>query len=530
MSLSASVVVPFVAFARDAQPANILCIVCEDASATYFGCYGDALGVTPVIDGLAREGVRYSNFYTVMGVSAPSRYALITGMYPSAMGTNNMRTRGGADAYPKGLVPYDAVPPAGVKCYPEYIRTNGYYCTNNAKTDYQFSVPLTAWDECGAGAHWKNAPEGMPFFSVFNLNVTHESFVWKNRNKPLAVSPADVPVPPYFPDTPAVREDIARVYSNLSIMDGQVAQMLGELEEAGKLENTIVVFYSDNGGPLLRQKRTVYESGLRVPLIIRYPDGREAGTTDDRMCSFVDIPATMMSLLGIMPPDYMHGRAFAGIYAAPEREYVYGAADRCDEFVDKIGAVRDRRYLYIRNHMPEEAGYKDVAFRRQMPMMKDVLERRASGRLDSVQAAYFNSPRPVEEFYDVDADPHNIRNLIGDPAYAAEIERLRGAYGQWLHDYGGMWFWPEQRLSEFFQPGGMQRVVQKPIIVVRDNEVSVFCPTEGASIAYRVNGRGLSPKHWMLYCGPVELRPGDTLEAVGARAGYRQSDKEEVRL
>ena len=516
--------------AQDDRP-NILCIVCEDTSAPYFDCYGGGMGVTPIINGLAEEGVRYSNFYTTMGVSAPSRHALITGMYPSATGGNNMRTRGGADAYPKDLIPYDVVLPAGVKCYTEYLRANGYYCINNAKTDYQFASPLTAWDECGNNAHWKNAPEGMPFFAIFNLNVTHESYVWKNAKKPLTVDPAKVPVPPYFPDTEAVRQDIARVYSNMAIMDQQVGEKIDEVRQAGKLGNTIVIFYSDNGGPLLRQKRSIYEAGLHVPLIIRYPDGRGAGTTDDRMCSFVDIPATMMSLLGIMPPDYMHGKAFAGEYEAPARQYVYGALDRCDEFVDKIGAIRDDRYLYIRNYMTESPGYKDVAFRRKMPMMMDILEKRDAGELDDVQMSYFVAPRPLEEFYDVASDPHNINNLINDPAYREEIDRMRDSYDQWIHDYNEMWFWPEQQLSEFFQPGGVQRVADKPVFVADDNgKVSIYCPLEGASIAYKVNGKGFSPKHWMLYTGPFECKPGDKIEAVAVRVGYKQSPTVEMVL
>ena len=522
-SLSVLLLAAGSAFAQDDRP-NILCLVCEDTSLPYFGCFGGELDVTPTIGELAREGVRYTNFYTVHGVSAPSRHALITGMYPSATGANNMRTRGASEYFPKWVKQYDVVLPEGVKCYTEYLRAQGYYCTNNVKTDYQFASPLTAWDECSKNAHWKHAPEGMPFFAIFNFTVSHESFVWKNADKPLTVDPKKVPVPPYFPDTEIVRRDIARVYSNLQLVDQLVAEKLQELRDAGKLDNTIVIFYSDNGGPLLRQKRTVYEAGLHVPLIIRYPDGKGAGTTDDRMCSFVDIPPTMMSLLGIMPPSYMHGKAFAGAYPAPAREYIYGAADRCDEFVDKIGTVRDKRYQYIRNYMPEIPGYMDAAFRRQMPLMLDILKERDAGRLNEIQMSYFTAPRPKEEFYDVQNDPHNLNNLIDDPAYQSEIARLRAAYEQWLHEYNSMWFWSEVEISEYMQPGGVKRVAEKPVFVVEAGRVSIFSPTPGASIAYRINGQGYSPKHWMLYTGPVKLNPGDKLEAVSARAGYTQSE------
>jgi len=508
----------------DGKPMNILCLVCEDTSTPYFGCYGDKLAVTPTIDRLAKEGVRYTNFYDVIGVSAPSRVALITGLYPTAIGGNNMRNWGSApENYPDGIAPYEMVPPAGVKCYPEYLRAAGYYCTNNAKTDYQFIPPLTAWDECSGKAHWKNAPEGMPFFAIFNIEVSHESYVWVNRNKPLTVNPKDVPVPPYFPDTDTVRRDIARVYSNLRLADEFVAARLRELDESGKADNTIVVFYADNGGPLLRQKRTVYEAGLHVPLIIRYPKGWKAGTVEERMCSFVDIPATMMSLLGVHPPGYMHGKAFAGKYEAAPREYVYAAQDRCDKYYDKVGAVRDRRFLYIRNYMPEIAGYLDAGYRRQMPLMLDILRERDAGRLNKVQMDYFKAPRPVEEFFDVENDPHTIKNLINDKRYAADIDRLRKAHEEWVHDYNDLWMLPEQELREYMMPGGVQRVVEAPVAVPGGNAtegtVSLFCATEGASIAYRIN----DSKRWLLYTGPVKLNDGEDIEAVGVRAGYKNS-------
>jgi len=507
------------------KPMNILCLVCEDTSAPYFGCYGDKLAVTPTIDQLAREGVRYTNFYDVIGVSAPSRVALITGLYPTAIGANNMRAWGSApENYPEGILPYEVTPPAGVKCYPEYLRAKGYYCTNNSKTDYQFIPPLTAWDECNGRAHWKNAPEGMPFFAIFNIEVSHESYVWVNRNKPLTVDPKDVPVPPYFPDTDTVRRDIARVYSNLRLADQQIEQRINELKEAGKLDNTIIIFYSDNGGPLLRQKRTVYEAGIHVPLIIRYPDGMGAGTVCDRICSFVDIPATVMSLLGIRPPGYMHGKAFAGEYEAASREYAYAAQDRCDVYYDKAGAVRDRRFLYIRNYMPEIAGYLDAGYRRQMPLMMDILKERDAGRLNRVQMDYFKAPRPIEEFFDVDNDPHTIKNLINDKRYQTDIDRLRKAHNQWVQEYNDLWFLPEKELRAYMMPGGVQKAVEPPVMVSGKDGTTIFCATEGASIAYRINGKGFTPQHWMLYIEPVALKKGDTLEAVAVRAGYKPSE------
>lgn len=153
---------------------NILCIVCEDIG-PYIGCFGDPMqGNTPNLDKFSEGSIRYTRMFSSLGVSAPSRFSLITGMYPSSCGANNMRTQM-AKSKPEGITPYSVVTPEGVRCYTEYMREAGYYCTNNSKTDYQFAAPLSAWDENGAKAHWCHCPDGMPFFSIFNLNVTHES-------------------------------------------------------------------------------------------------------------------------------------------------------------------------------------------------------------------------------------------------------------------------------------------------------------------------------------------------------------------
>jgi arylsulfatase A-like enzyme len=521
--LSAGLFLPLAGFAQHTNQPNIICLVCEDIS-PYIGCYGDEVAVTPNIDRLATEGVRYSNFYTTMGVSSPSRAGLITGMYPSAIGANYMRTMNQQQYLPEGIVSYEVIPPTGVKCYTEYLREAGYYCTNNSKTDFQFTSPLTTWDENGGDAHWKNTPEGKPFFSIFNFMVTHESQVWARANQPVTVDVKDIVIPPYFPDNEVVRRDMAVMYSNIEVMDQQVQEVIDELAKAGLLENTIIVWYSDNGGPLPRQKRSVYNSGLQVPLIIRYPDQKDRGTVDEQMCSFVDIPATMLSLVGIRPPEYMHGKAFAGKYEAPHRQYIYGAKDRCDEMVDKIGTVRDKKYQYIRNYMPEISGYRDLIFRKSMPMMQNMLELRDKVELNEVQMAWFKVPRPMEEFYDVENDPHNINNLIDDPGFREDIDRLRGVYEQWIHDYNSLWMLSEKEMMQMFMPEGKQQVVEKPVIIQQDNRVQIFCPTEGSSIAYQVNGKGYNEKHWLLYTGPVKLKSGDKIEAIATRAGYKQSE------
>lgn len=509
--------------ARSSGPArrrNILCIVCEDISPR-LGSYGDSLALTPVLDRLAREGLRFARMFSSSGVCAPSRAALITGMYASAIGANNMRT---SSADRVGLVSYEAVPPPAVRPFPEYLRAAGYYTTNNAKTDYQFQPPLTAWDENGREAHWKNRPEGMPFLSVFNLETTHESQVWDRANDPVVVPPERVILPPYYPDTPTIRRDVARVYSNVAIMDRQVGELLAEVEAAGLADDTIVVFYSDNGGPLPRGKREVLDSGLHVPFIIRFPDRSHAGAVVSDLVAFVDVPATILSLAGVPVPKHLHGRPFWGDQKAPPRQYVFAARDRMDERVDHVRAARDRRFLYLRNYRTDLPRYQDIDYRRQMAAMRDILRLRDEGRLDKVQSLWFEPTKPGEELYDTEADPHEVRDLSGDPAYRAHLERLRAALDGWLRETGDRPGRPEAELLEELWPGGVQPRTVAPAIAGHDGRIVIDSPTPGSAVAYQVDGRGLRPDHWRLYTGPFDARSGAVVTAAANRVGWAPSE------
>jgi len=498
---------------------NVLCVTCEDIS-PLLGSYGDRVALTPVLDRFARAGVRFTRMFSSSGVCAPSRAALITGMYASAIGANNMRT---SSADRVGLPNYEAVPPPAVRPFAEYLRAAGYYTTNNAKADYQFTSPLTAWDENGRDAHWKNRPEGMPFFSVFNLETTHESQVWDRANDPVVVPPERVILPPYYPDTPAVRRDVARVYSNVAVMDRQVGELLAELDEAGLADDTIVVFYSDNGGPLPRGKRELLDSGLQVPFMIRFPDGSHAGTVVDDLVAFVDVPATILSLAGVPVPRHMLGRPFWGDQKAPARDFVFAARDRMDERVDHVRAVRDRRFKYIRNYRPDLPRYQDIDFRRQMVAMQDILRLRDEGKLDPVQSLWFEPTKPEEELYDTEADPHEVRDLSGDPTYRAHLERLRAALEGWLREIGDRPGRPEAELLEELWPGRIQPKTAAPAIAWHDGRVTLECPTEGSAIAYQVDGRGLRPGHWLLYARPFAARSGAVVTAVANRVGFAAS-------
>ncbi len=512
-------------FAADNRP-NILCITCEDIS-MIVGCFGDKVAVTPNLDKFSESAVRLSQMHTTVGVSAPSRFALMTGLYPSAMGANYMRTMCERIAeMPDGVLPYNVILPDEAKCYSEYLREVGYYCTNNNKEDYQFNVPKSAWDDTSTQAHYKNRPEGAPFYAVFNLFVTHESQTWSRTNEPLSVDPADVEVPAYYPDNDIVRHDIAVAYSNVTEMDRQFQVLVDELEASGEMDNTIIIWYSDNGGPLPRQKRAIYESGTHVPFMISFPDGYRAGEMDDRLSMFVDIPATVLSLAGVKTPKHMHGQALFGEYEASKpREYFYAARDRMDECYDKQGAVSDGRLRYIRNYNPEQPNYIPVAYRTQMPLMQNLLELNAKGELNAAQSQWFSSERPTEELYDDVKDPHSVNNLINDPAYAADIERLRAEFDNWVAKYNQRWLLSENESRDLMLPNIEQPQLAAVEIKQAGSKVKISTNEAGASIVYRINGEGPSKKGWHLYTAPIKnIEAGATITALATRAGYTDSE------
>jgi uncharacterized sulfatase len=498
-----------------AERPNILWISIEDYSPT-LGCYGDTYAVSPNIDKLASQGCRYTHVFTHAGVCAPSRSGIITGMYPTSMGTHFMRCQG--------------VPPAYVKCFPEYLRAVGYYCTNDNKTDYNFPPPLTAWDESSQRAHWRNRPtKETPFFAVINFTQTHESQIRlpaaqaEARRRTLAPhelhDPAKAPLPPYYPDTPVVRRDVANYYDNLTFTDKLIGQTLKELEDDGLAENTIVFFWGDHGWGMPRGKRWIYDSGTRVPLIVRWPGKLQPGSVKDELVAFVDLAPTVLSLAGVQIPKHMQGRAFLGEQTGPQREYVYGARDRMDETLDIIRGVRDKRFHYIRNYRPDLPYAQDIAYMNEMPTMKEWRRLAAAGELKGPQAIFFQPTKPVEELYDTQADPHEVHNLVGDQQYSAELKRLRAAHEKWREETGDLGLIPEAELNEQRRPGGKWSVAADPEISTGGGMATIRCATEGASIAYRLGESG----RWLLYSAPFAVAKGQTVQAQACRLGFRDS-------
>jgi N-sulfoglucosamine sulfohydrolase len=528
------------------QP-NILWISLEDTSPR-FGCYGDQVARTPNIDRLARQGCIFPNAFSVAGVCAPSRAAIITGMYPTSIGAHHMRTSHTSADAPTLPTPYDCCPPPHVKCFTEYLRAAGYYCTNNVKTDYQFAPPRTAWDELSTTGHWRHRAPGQPFFAVFNPTVTHESGMWpEKRNGSLRTDPDRVELPPYLPDTPAGRQALAQHYDNLETADARVGELLDQLDADGLADNTIVFLWSDHGEGLPRGKRWPYDAGIRIPLIVRWPGTLSGGISNQRLVSLIDLAPTMLSLAGAVRPTHLQGRPFLGEESKP-RDYVFASRDRHDEAYDRVRAVRDRRYKLIRHYEPQRPYLPWIPYRNKHPVMQELWRRYAADTLEGAENLLFQWPRPPEELYDTQADPFEMVNLADDADYAPIRVRLQRALGSWIEEVGDLGAISESEMVRGWYPDGKQPVTAAPVVSFYDPErdglevadsrpialrspalAQLQCSTQGASIAYTFDAG--DDVHWSLYSEPLRLRPKtQTLRARAIRIGYQESDELETRL
>lgn len=427
---------------EDLPPPNILWLTSEDNS-PLAGCYGDEFATTPNMDKMAKNGFLYTHAYANVPVCAPARNTILTGIYASSGGHQHMRSY------------YDKSGEVGF--YPRMLRESGYYCTNNVKEDYNINPDQNEdiWDESSNQAHYKNRPEGKPFFAVFNSTISHESSIHTSiLNEELRHSPEEVPLPPYHPDTPEMRHDWAQYYDKIEDMDTWLGEKLQELEESGEAENTIVFYYGDHGGVLARSKRYVYETGTRVPLIVHIPEkykhlypAEKPGDQVNRLVSFVDLVPTLLSLIGTEIPDYMQGEAFLGNQKTEDPEYVYMLRGRMDERYDMSRSIRDQKYRYIKNYMPYRVYGQFLEYLWRAPSIQSWEAAYKAGELNETQSIFWNT-KPPEELYDTENDPWEVNNLAEDPAYQEVLDRMRGATRDWMIEIKDTGFIPEAELID----------------------------------------------------------------------------------
>jgi hypothetical protein len=381
--------------------------------------------------------------------------------------------------------------------------------------------------------------------------ITHESQLF-NRKDSLTVNPDEVQVPPYLPDTKTVRQGIARFFTNIEMMDKQVGELISMLKADGLYDNTIIFFYSDHGGALPGMKRELLERGTHIPFIIRFPGAINKGTTNDALISAVDFAPTILSLAGIKIPAHLQGKAFLGTQkATTPRQYVFAARDRMDSEYDRVRMVRDKRYRYLYTYMPEKPFYQNIEYRLAVPMMKEILKLKEDEKLDCIQLSWFKT-KPVEELFDVEADPNEARNLAADAKSKTKLQELRAAFQNWTKRVGDMGGIPEKEMIKQMWNGKDEPpATATPTITTTVTGVKLSCATKGASIGYRLvkesekettqlhtvtswdgsivmsakvkNGQQLpAPPVWQVYDGEViKLNEGDTLQVNAMRIGYK---------
>jgi N-sulfoglucosamine sulfohydrolase len=416
---------------------NILWLSLEDIT-PMMGCYGDKYARTPVFDGLAAEGIRYSKAHSIAPVCSVSRSSIITGMYPTSLGTHHHRSNVGR-------------PPAFVKMLPNLMREAGYYTSNNSKKDY--NIGGDRWHESSGRAHWRNRPDkGQPFFAVFNYGACHSSITKisegvivgqrLNRLQPEDFhDPAGAPIPPYHPDVPEFRKAWSRYYDAVTQVDYQAGELIAQLKEDGLWENTIVFVWADHGVGMPRGKHNAWEQGTHVPLIARFPKKYQhlapakPGSAIDGLVTLMDLGPSTLALAGLETPVWMHGRPLLcknGESEIKYREYIIGMRDRLDSRYEMVRTVRDQRFRYQRNYYPHLPFKPHEDFEFNAPVLKKWVELAKQGKLTGPQAMLNLRFKPIEELYDSENDPHMIHNVIDDPQYADVVKRMRGQLRDWM--------------------------------------------------------------------------------------------------
>lgn len=534
---------------------NILWISTHDINPD-LGCYrglwpGAEAASTPHLDAFAAEGVRFDRAFATTPVCGPSRSAVMTGCFPTAIGTHHMRSK--------------AVPPPEVRLLPEYLRGSGYYVTNNVFTDFQVPVPGTAFDDCSPTAHWRNRPDPeQPFFAMFHGMATHESQIYLEEDEFAARTaslreaarhrPEDVPLPPYHPDDAVFRTSWARYHNLISVMDLQVGNLLAQLEEDGLAEDTVVMFWSDHGAGFPRAKRWATEAGLRVPLLMRWPGRIPAGHSRPDVVHLADIAPTVLELAGVPVPEHMQMRPLLTADGADVVHHglAFGGRDRMDEQRDSSRTVRDARYRYIRHRHPDRSPFQWQHFAEKFSTWQDLRVRvnaearqRAAGhpqdQLTALQRAVTGPYKPSEELYDLETDPHETTNLAADPHHATVLEHLSGALDSWLAEVGDLGEVPEEELIARWRPEGAIPRSAPPQVTETGDGFSVAGAEPGTLVAWTADPPPAHPpqltlqeeingdpepdgRTWNIHDGPLPHAPHPRWVRAW-RLGHRGSDE-----
>ncbi len=539
---------------------NILWITTHDINphlSCYRGVYpGAEYFSTPHLDKLANEGVRFDRAFATAPVCSPSRSSIITGRYPTSIGTMHHRTK--------------AVPPPEVKLLPEYFRAAGYYTTVNMMLDAQLAAPAPAFDDVLPTAHWRGRPSaGTPFFSAIHLHTTHESQIYLDDDAFARATP-DVaeaerhdpeyaPLPPYYPDTEVFRKSWARYADLISQMDVQVGRILQQLEEDGLAQSTIVVFWSDHGLGMPRGKRWLNDSGLHEPLIIRWPGRIRAGSVRSDLISLMDLAPTMLEVAGLSIPEHMEGKSIlrrGGDFISEPNDYVFASRDRMDEQEDTSRSARNDRFRYIRHFHPDRSAMQHCQYPDELGTWKEfrrlhfaeseeLARGEQPGILSTLQRSLVAATRPQEELYDLDADPYEERNLAEAGEYQQVRHEMASVLDRWISSTKDLGLRPEEELLRHWRPDGQARITAQPETSISETLVTLECETPGSTIGWTFDppqdaaptpphftmmGIEVDGRRWKLYSSPFDLPSGSVVYAKAWRMGYVPSAEVVIRI
>ena len=424
-----------------AEKPNILWLTVEDSSYYEFGCYGNPSVKTPNIDSLAEKGIQFLNAWSTAPQCSPARASIISGCYATSYGTDYHRQK-------------YSVPPK-LYFFTQFLQQAGYFCTNNHKTDYNSkSSECKVWDECSTKATYNSSrrQRDRPFFSVFNFTATHmsrvRSFHLQGRRDftQEGLNPSNLELPPHLPDLPEVRSDYAFHLSGIQEVDLWVGLFLKDLKKQNLEDNTIIFFFSDHGGVLPRGKGFVYETGLRVPLIVYLPtkwqhlSNIKPGTKSKQLVNFVDLAPTILSLANVQPLDSMHGKAFLGNYQSLPQKMQFGFRTNQQYHYDPSRAATDGQFKYIRNYIP----YKPLGLRNfyqwGVPSYQ-AWDRYVLEKQD--QKAIWRQPyltKPAEMLFELNKDPFELKNLATNEAYGDILSKFRSAISQHVREIKDLGF------------------------------------------------------------------------------------------
>ena len=507
-------IIYFICFSLKSQEKkNILWLVCEDQS-LFFSSYYDSVAETPNIDELASKGIVYDNFFAVSPVCSPSRSSIITGMYPTTIGTQYMRAykkNKGSINSKTNLPFYSAVPKRKVQFFTENLRKMGYYCTNNSKEDYNMEMSPLAWDESNKNAHWRNRQENQPFFSVFNFNITHESRIWINYKKHSSDEINKVILPPFLPNNNTIKNDFVTNYKNIEKLDKQLGEIINQLKVDGLYENTVIFFFSDHGGPFPRYKRSIYDSGLKCPLIVKWTETRNE-PRNNQMISFIDLAPTILKLTKSKTNHEMEGVSF---YNQNNRDHIFAATDRFDEYTDKRRCVRNKEFKLIINCDTNSSIMKPVSYRQNMKTMR-ILDSLNNLKKNTISMEnWYKKIKSKYELYNIVNDPYELNNLFKNKDYDSVFYELKNRLDNWMDnsDYGNI---TENQLIKEMWPNGKKPKLKEPSIIRKDNGINIISNNNNSSIGWRNN----KTENWKIYLKDEIINPENSFEIIFFKPGY----------